>query len=65
MIKVRLVWVALLSLCLLPMAKADTYTPGQPVQETFKSFAAKFITNHCLDCHGETEPEGNLSLIHI
>lgn len=62
MIKVRLVWVALLSLCLLPMAKADTYTPGQPVQETFKSFAAKFITNHCLDCHGETEPEGNLAL---
>ncbi|MFP6588382.1 MAG: DUF1592 domain-containing protein, partial [Pirellulaceae bacterium] len=62
MIKVRLVWVALLSLCLLPMAQADTYTIGQPVRENFKRFAATFLTNHCVDCHGDTEPEGNLSL---
>jgi hypothetical protein len=62
MIKVRLVWVAMLLLGLLPMAKADTYTVGQPVQEDFKSFAVPFLTNHCVDCHGDTEPEGNLAL---
>ena len=62
MIKVRLVWVALLSLYLLPIAQADTYTIGQPVQEDFKSFAGQFLTNNCVDCHGDTDPEGNLSL---
>ena len=62
MIKVRLVWVALLSLCLLPMAQADTYTLGQPVREDFKRFAGQFLTNNCVDCHGDTDPEGNLSL---
>ena len=62
MIKVRLVWVALLSLHLLPMAQADTYTIGQPVQEDFKNFAGQFLLNNCIDCHGDTDPEGNLSL---
>jgi len=62
MIKVKLVWVALLSLYLLPIAQADTYTIGQPVQENFKRFAGQFLANNCVDCHGDTDPEGNLSL---
>ena len=62
MIRIRFVWVALLSLNLLPIANAEPYTPGQPIDADFEEFAAQFLTNHCVDCHGETEPEGGLSL---
>jgi hypothetical protein len=52
-----------MSLWLLPFAASgETYTPGQKVNKDFDSFAQPFLTSHCLDCHGETEPEGNLSL---
>ncbi|XZE53699.1 DUF1588 domain-containing protein [Planctomycetaceae bacterium SH139] len=44
------------------IAKGETYTPGQKIDKDFESFAKTFVTNHCLDCHGETAPEGNLSL---
>lgn len=40
----------------------DTYTPGEKVAGDFASFAAPFLSRHCLDCHGAEEPEGNLSL---
>lgn len=43
-------------------AIADTYTPGQKSSRDFKTFARQFLDTHCVDCHGETEPEGNLSL---
>jgi hypothetical protein len=43
-------------------AYGEIYTPGQPVQKDFDSFAKSFLQNHCVDCHGETAPEGNLSL---
>ncbi|MCA9051527.1 MAG: hypothetical protein KDA89_22470, partial [Planctomycetaceae bacterium] len=41
---------------------ADTYTPGQPGGKDFDGFIRPFLVAHCLDCHGESEPEGNLSL---
>ncbi|HCP83619.1 MAG TPA: hypothetical protein DIT88_04390 [Planctomycetaceae bacterium] len=62
MIRVRLVWVVLLTLCFVPTAFGDNYTPGQVIKKDFKSLAASFLTKHCVDCHGNTDPEGNLSL---
>lgn len=44
------------------IARAETYTPGQPVNKDFEGFAREFLANHCLDCHTETDPEGDLSL---
>ena len=41
---------------------AETYTPGQSVNKTFVDFAKPFLETHCVDCHGEFDPEGNLSL---
>ncbi|MDV6032425.1 MAG: DUF1588 domain-containing protein [Phycisphaera sp. RhM] len=41
---------------------AETYTPGQPLEKDFESFAGAFLADHCIDCHGETAPEGDLSL---
>jgi len=47
---------------LLSAASGDTYTPGQNVNRDFDSFAKPFLSSHCVDCHGETDPEGGLSL---
>ncbi|QDT99914.1 DUF1588 domain-containing protein [Gimesia aquarii] len=47
---------------ILPVAIAETYTPGQKVNKNFSQLAKPFLATHCADCHGETEPEGNLSL---
>jgi len=44
------------------VAIADTYTPGQKVNKDFTQFAKPFLATHCVACHDETEPEGNLSL---
>ena len=62
MSKVVFVLAATLSWGILAVAKAETYTPGQPVDAAFASLAQPFLTSHCVDCHGESEPEGNLSL---
>ncbi len=43
-------------------ASGETYTPGDPVHQDFDGVASAFLKNHCVDCHGESEPEGNLSL---
>ena len=51
-----------LACSLLSTASAETYTPGQKVNRDFASFAKPFLASHCVDCHGPTEPEGNLSL---
>ena len=59
---VRFAWAVALSWGLLSVASGETYTPGQKVNKDFDSFARTFLVNHCMDCHGETEPEGNLSL---
>ena len=42
-------------------ANAETYTPGQSVNKDL-GFAKAFLANNCLDCHGESDPEGDLSL---
>jgi len=47
---------------LLSIASAETFTPGEPVQKSFDGFARPFLDTYCVDCHGDTEPEGNLSL---
>jgi len=52
----------MLSWSILPVAIAETYTPGQKVNKDFTQFAKPFLINHCVVCHDETEPEGNLSL---
>lgn len=40
----------------------NSYTPGQKIQKDFGDFAQEFLESHCVDCHGEDDPEGNLSL---
>ncbi len=47
---------------LLSMANAETYTPGQKINKDFKSLAGPFFAKYCVDCHGKTDPEGDLSL---
>jgi len=54
--------VAALLCCFLSTVKGETYTPGQQIDKDFAGFAQTFLQNHCVDCHGESEPEGNLSL---
>lgn len=63
----RLVWAAALGCGLLAGglpsgARGETYTPGKPINQDFGSFAQPFLASHCLDCHGQTDPEGGLSL---
>ncbi len=62
MIKVGFIFGITLLCSLLSVTRGETYTPGQKVSKDFDSFAHSFLVNHCVDCHGETEPEGNLSL---
>lgn len=40
----------------------EDYTPGEAVDKDFGSFAKPLFARQCIDCHGGTEPEGNLSL---
>jgi hypothetical protein len=40
----------------------DHFIPGQAVDGDYESFARGFLQNHCIDCHGETDPEAGLSL---
>ena len=47
---------------LLPEAQAETYTPGQKLDKTFKDFAHVFLNQYCVDCHDDADPSGNLSL---
>ena len=60
--KVTLALAIPLACGLLSVASGDTYTPGDPINQDFAGFAEPFLANHCLDCHGATDPEGNLSL---
>ena len=36
--------------------------PDRRSTKTSTSFARAFLSTHCVDCHGETDPEGNLPL---
>ncbi|MBC8354990.1 MAG: DUF1588 domain-containing protein [Planctomycetes bacterium] len=60
--KVRFVLAVMLAGGLASVASGETYTPGQRVHANYNTFAKSFLASHCVDCHGETEPEGNLSL---
>lgn len=62
MIVVRWVLAGMLSCALSSVASSQTYTPGHKVDEDFDSFARPFLETHCVDCHGELGPEGDLSL---
>jgi len=46
-------------------AAAQTYTPGQTIKQDFNRLAKPFLENHCLDCHGANDPEGDLSLVDL
>lgn len=60
----RIAFIAILLSCFLAPATeaAETYIPGQRVQHDFKSFVNSFLKRHCLECHGDSNPEGNLDL---
>ena len=60
--KVTLLFPLIVSLGISVSVSADTYTPGQGVNKSYQGFAKGFIANNCLDCHGESDPEGDLSL---
>lgn len=62
MIGFRLVAAFTVLLSLLAVTHGETYTPGQKVSKDYQSFAKTFLKTHCVDCHGATDPEGNLSL---
>ncbi len=44
------------------LTRAESYTPGESVDAGYADFAEPFLVSHCVDCHGETEPEAGLSL---
>lgn len=55
--------ISILSFILVPIAAAEeSYTPGRGVSESYESFAVNFLLQHCCDCHGDSDPEGGLSL---
>lgn len=62
MIGFRFVSVLTVLISMLTVSYGETYTPGQKVSQDYQSFAKKFLKTHCVDCHGATDPEGNLSL---
>lgn len=53
---------ALAFACSTALHGAEIYKPGQKIHKDFKGFARTFLDNHCVDCHGATDPEGGLSL---
>ncbi len=55
----------LLAACWSALAKAETYRPGQPVNQDYAGFAQPFLARHCTECHGATDPEGKLSLLDL
>lgn len=59
---VRFALAITLSFGLVSGANGETYTPGQKVNKKYNTFAKSFLASHCVDCHGETDPEGDLSL---
>ena len=51
-----------ISFSLFTSAYGQQYVPGRHVERDFNKFAKAFVNTHCLDCHGESDPEGDLSL---
>ncbi|MCA8992350.1 MAG: DUF1588 domain-containing protein [Planctomycetaceae bacterium] len=70
MSKAALTWCLFLVIGLLApawssSARGESYTPGQGVEGDYASYARGFLEAHCVDCHGETEPEGGVSLVDL
>jgi hypothetical protein len=64
--KVTLALVLLSCGALAPSVQAaETYTPGQKINKTFKDFARPLLDKYCLDCHDDAERKGKLSLENI
>ncbi len=61
----RFACIILLTLNLLRSAEGETYQPGQLSKRDFKTFAKVFLKQHCVECHGAKDPEGNLSLLDL
>lgn len=66
-ISVGSLWRIPLAVCWLVLmtsavVKSESYTPGKQIDKGFDDFAQPFFLAHCADCHGESEPEGQLSL---
>lgn len=40
----------------------EKYTPGATDRKDFNTFAQNFLAGYCVDCHGDTDPAGKLSL---
>ncbi len=55
-------WCFSISCLIVSTANGETYTPGQSINKNFDSLAKSFLQTHCVDCHGDSAPEGNLSL---
>ncbi|MCR9118132.1 MAG: DUF1588 domain-containing protein [bacterium] len=49
----------------LPLAFAQAETQAPHSGKDFDGFARTFFTNNCIDCHGESDPEGGLSLVDL
>lgn len=62
MIAARLVLLFVIASSLPHVASSETYTPGRTVDRNLEGFAVTFLQTHCVDCHSESDPEGNLSL---
>ena len=43
----------------------ETYTPGEPVQGDFKTYARAFLENNCFDCHDRDTTKGDLNLAEL
>ncbi|MCY2976029.1 MAG: DUF1588 domain-containing protein [Planctomycetota bacterium] len=54
--------ICLIVLLLPTVAFSNGFTPGQSVEGNYENFARDFLQNRCLDCHGQKDPEGGLSL---
>ena len=44
---------------------AEPYTPGEPVEGTFKNYAQGFLDKHCYECHDDLTSEGDLNLLEL
>ncbi len=61
MIAFRLVLVFVVASSMPYVAWSETYTPGRPADKNLDGFAVAFLQTHCVDCHGESDPEADLS----
>jgi hypothetical protein len=60
--KVSLILAVAVSIVSVALASGEPYSPGQPINQDFASFAQTFLKNYCVDCHSESATEGNRSL---